>query len=157
MQGHFNQSELNIRLAGKTAAVIGLGPVLDEADIVVVAIELNHATQGLIGRAELQRMRPDAILANVSRATVLQQNALYELLRAQTRFRAALDVWWQEPMHGGAFEVAHPFFTLPNLIGSHHNSPMVPGIMTDLIAAVSVNIGLHLREEPMLHLATITM
>lgn len=196
-QGQFNQSALNTRLAGKTAAVIGLGaigsrvtallrafgvtvrainrsgrtaqavamchtleglgPVLDRADIVVVAIELNQATRGLIGRAELQRMQPDAILVNVSRAAVVQQDALYQHLQAQPQFRAGLDVWWQEPMHGGAFEVTHPFFTLPNLIGSPHNSPMVPGIMTELIEAASANIARHLRGEPVLHLATSAM
>ena len=196
-QGQFNQSEPNTRLAGKTAAVIGLGAigsrvatllqalgvtvrainrsghasaavalcrtldglgaVLDEADIVVVAIELNHATQGLIGRAELQRMRPDAILVNVSRAAVVQQDALYEHLRTHPQFRAGLDVWWYEPMHGGGFELAHPFFTLPNLIGSPHNSPMVPGIMTDLIDAASANIARHLRGEMVLHLSTSAM
>lgn len=135
----------------------GLGQVLDQADIVVVAIELNHATQGLIGRAELQRMRPDAILVNMSRAAVVQQDALYEHLQSHPQFRAGLDVWWQEPMHGGAFEVAHPFFSLPNLIGSPHNSPMVPGIMTDLIEAASANIARFLRGEPVQHLATSAM
>jgi len=196
-QGQFDQSALNTRLAGTTAAVIGLGAigsrvatllqafgvtvkavnrsgrtihrvalcetlnglgqVLDHADIVVVAIELNHATQGLIGRAELQRMRPDAILVNMSRAAVVQQDALYEHLQSHPQFRAGLDVWWQEPMHGGAFEVAHPFFSLPNLIGSPHNSPMVPGIMTDLIEAASANIARFLRGEPVQHLATSAM
>jgi len=193
-QGQFNQMAVNLRLAGKTAAVIGLGAigsrvsamlqaldvtvrainrsgrapvsvplcrtldglgvVLDQADIVVVAIELNHATVGLIGREELQRMRPDAVLVNVSRAAVVQQDALFEHLQTHPQFRAGLDVWWQEPMHGGGFELEHPFFTLPNLIGSPHNSPMVPGIMTDLIDAACANIARHLRGEPVLHLAT---
>jgi len=43
------------------------------------------------------------------------------------------------------------------LIGSPHNSPMVPGIMTDLIEAASANIARFLRGEPVQHLATSAM
>jgi phosphoglycerate dehydrogenase-like enzyme len=122
-----------------------------------VCIALNAETLGRIGRRELALLRPDAILVNVSRAAVVQQDALFEHLSAHPQFRAGLDVWWDEPMHGGAFRLGHPFFDLPNVVGSPHNSPMVDGIMTDLALAAAANIARHLRGEPPQHVATSAM
>ena len=194
--GHFKQSGVNMRLAGGTAAVIGLGAigsrvayllramgmkirainrsgrtalpvelcrtldglheVLDGADIVIVAIELNRQTKDLIGATQLRLLKPDAILVNVSRAAVVQQEALYAHLTQQPGFRAGLDVWWNEPMHGGQFRLEHPFLGLPNVIGSPHNSPMVHGIFSDLAAAAACNVARFLNGQPPLHVATST-
>ena len=196
-QGEFNQSAVNSRLHGRTAAVIGLGAigsrvaallqvmgvsvrainrsgrtgqpvalcrtldgldaVLADADIAVVCIELNRATDGVIGSRELALLKPDAILVNVSRAAVVQQTALYDHMLAHPGFRCGLDVWWKEPMHGGPFALEHPFFELPNLIGSPHNSPMVEGIMTDIARAAAANIARHLRGEVVLHVESSAM
>jgi phosphoglycerate dehydrogenase-like enzyme len=134
-----------------------LDAALADADIAVVCIALNAETLGRIGRRELALLRPDAILVNVSRAAVVQQDALFEHLSAHPQFRAGLDVWWDEPMHGGAFRLGHPFFDLPNVVGSPHNSPMVDGIMTDLALAAAANIARHLRGEPPQHVATSAM
>lgn len=127
------------------------------ADIVVVCIALNNATLDLIGTRELALLGPDAILVNVSRAAVVQQKALFEHLTANPAFRAGLDVWWTEPMHGGEFLLEHPFLDLPNVLGSPHNSPMVEGIMTDLALAGAANIARHLRGERVLHVASSAM
>lgn len=56
--------------------------VLDEADFVVVAIPLQNDTTGLIGRKELQAMKPSACLVNVARGLVIDEEALYEALNA---------------------------------------------------------------------------
>src|SRR6266705_6286973 len=55
-----------------------LDAVLGASDIVVIALPLNKATDGLLGREELGLMKPDAILINVARAGILQEAALYE-------------------------------------------------------------------------------
>jgi phosphoglycerate dehydrogenase-like enzyme len=99
--------------------------VLREADTVVVTMPLTIATRDLIGSRELAWMRDDAVLVNVGRADVVNEDALYQHLSEHREFSAALDVWWDEPPPGGTFRAEHPFLDLPNLIASPHNSGVV--------------------------------
>ena len=133
--------------------LLDLDEVLDQADVAVISAELNAATQDLIGIRQLQLLKPNAILVNVSRAAVVQEEALFQHLKANPGFRAGLDVWWVEPMHAGKFALGHPFFELPNVIGSPHNSPMVEGIFVDLARAASTNIARFLNGQEPWHLA----
>lgn len=114
-----------------------LEPVLAGADVLVVCLELNPQTEGLLAAAQLACMKPDAILVNIGRAGVLVEEDLYRHLREHPAFTACLDVWWKEPRFDGAFGTTHPFLELPNVIGSPHVAGQVPGIFRDLaIAAV---------------------
>jgi glycerate dehydrogenase len=125
-----------------------LDEVLRAADILVVALPLTQQTRGLIGRRELELMKPDAILVNVARGAIVDEGALYEHLRSHPDFMAGIDAWWKEPLTSGEFRVDHPFFALANLLGSPHNSAIVPGILVVAARRAAENVARFLRGEP---------
>ena len=74
-------------------------------------------------------MKPAAILVNLGRAAIVDERALYEHLRSQPDFCAGIDTWWQEPGPDSGFRTNYPFFDLPNLLGSPHNSGVTDGAL----------------------------
>jgi phosphoglycerate dehydrogenase-like enzyme len=124
--------------------------VLAAADVVVLSLPLTRATRGLIGPVELASMKPGAILVNVARGAIVDQDALYAHLVRTPSFRVAIDTWWAEPTHDGAFRLDHPFLELPNVLGSPHNSGLVPGVVGRAMGRAAANVGRWLRGEPVL-------
>ena len=124
-----------------------LDDVLCRSDVVVIALPLTKGTRGLIGRRELGLMKPDAILINVARGAVLEQEALYDHLRANPDFAAGIDAWWGEPFGGSEFRVDFPFFELRNVLGSPHNSAIVPGIEAAAGRRAAENVARFLGGE----------
>ncbi|HEA29192.1 MAG TPA: hydroxyacid dehydrogenase [Leeuwenhoekiella sp.] len=103
-----------------------LDHVLQNADILLISCPLNAETEDLINGEKLALMKDDAILVNVARGPIIVQQDLYEHLKNKPDFYAGLDVWWKEPFKDDTFELEYPFFDLPNLLGSPHNSGKVP-------------------------------
>ena len=125
-----------------------LDEVLAGSDVVVLSVPLTRATIGLLSASKLRVMKPDAVLVNVARGAVVDEAALYEHLREHPQFSAGIDTWWVEPFHQGEFRVDHPFFDLPNVLGSPHNSALVPGMVEEAIAKAAANVVRFLRGEP---------
>jgi phosphoglycerate dehydrogenase-like enzyme len=124
--------------------------LLPEADVVVLSVPLTRRTRGLVGAAELAAMRPDAILVNVARGPVVDEAALFAHLVTHPGFRAALDVWWDEPMRDGRFHVGHPFLGLPNVLGSPHNSALVAAAPAQAVERAAGNVARFLAGAPLL-------
>jgi phosphoglycerate dehydrogenase-like enzyme len=135
-------------LVARVGTVADLAVLLPDADVVVLSLPLTAATHHLIGPAELAAMRPDAILVNVARGAVVDEAALYDHLVRHPTMHAALDVWWAEPMRRGVFRVDHPFLSLPNVLGSPHNSALVPGAQDVALSRAMANVARYLRGEP---------
>ena len=74
-----------------------LPDVLRRADYLAIALPLTPETRGLIGEAELGLMKPTAILVNVARADIVDEDALYSALAERRIAGAALDVWYRYP------------------------------------------------------------
>jgi glyoxylate reductase len=97
------------------ARYVSRDELLAAADYVMLTLPLTAQTQRLIGRAELARMKPTAILINAARGAVVDTEALTEALTARTIYAAALDVTEPEPLPRD-----HPLLRLDNIIITPH-------------------------------------
>jgi glycerate dehydrogenase len=104
-----------------------LEALLTISDVLVLSLPLTPASNGLLGRRELEFMKPDAVLVNLARGEIVDEAALFTHLQSNPEFTACIDAWWIEPVRHGRFTMAHDFTSLPNVIASPHNSASVSG------------------------------
>jgi phosphoglycerate dehydrogenase-like enzyme len=85
------------------------------ADFVTIHLVLGDRSRGLVGDAELARMKPSAYLVNTSRGPIVQEKALIEALKLGRIAGAAVDVFDREPLAKD-----HPYLALDNLLATPH-------------------------------------
>jgi D-3-phosphoglycerate dehydrogenase len=84
--------------------------LLATSDFVSIHLALSDRTRGLIGAADLAKMKKTAILVNTSRGPIVDEAALIEALKNRTILHAGLDVYDREPMSAD-----HPVTRLDNV------------------------------------------
>jgi len=125
-----------------------LGDVLTRADYLAITLPLTPETRGLLGERELRAMKPTAILVNVSRAEIIDEDALYEALVERRIGAAALDVWYRYPSGPGLTPPARrPFHELPNLLMTPHVSGWTEGMLEARAKLIAENIRRTARGE----------
>lgn len=132
-----------------------LDSVLADADVVVVAVPLGPATTGLIGAPELARMKPDALLVNVARGPVIDEDALYQALAERAIAGAAIDVWYRYPddkVHGAPS--IRPFQELDNVILTPHIAGWTHGTFAHRWARINENLRRLAAGEPLIGTVT---
>ena len=107
-------SDAAIREAG--AEPVALHDLLRRSEAIFLMAVPTVENKALIGPAELNLIRPDAVLLVISRSHLVDEAALIERLRAN-RFRAAMDVFDVEPLPAG-----HPYRSLPNVVLTPHRA-----------------------------------
>jgi D-3-phosphoglycerate dehydrogenase len=100
MQVSYYDIETKLAL-GNARAVASLDELLADADVITLHVPETPATEGIIGAAQLARMKPGAKLINASRGRVVDIDALAAALRAKQIGGAALDVFPSEPKGAG--------------------------------------------------------
>lgn len=114
------------------------------ADVVVLCCPLNDSTRGLVDAAALSRMKPDAILVNVSRGPVVDTPALLEALRAGRLAGAALDVHDRQPL-----QADDPVLHCPRLLLTPHVAGITATSMLGMSrGAVATLLALLRGERP---------
>jgi len=125
-----------------------LPDVLRRADYLAITLPLTPETQGLIGPAQLALMKPTAILVNVARAQIVDEDALYAALAERRIAAAALDVWYRYPSAPGPLLAAgRPFHELPNVLMTPHVSGWTDGMLEARASLIAENIRRTARGE----------
>jgi len=119
-----------------------LQDLLRQADYVSLHCPLTEDTRGMIGSAELDRMRPGACLINVSRGGLVDHDALREALVEGHLAGAALDV--QDPEPPAPQDL---LWSLENVILTHHQGWKTFEARTRLVARVAENIREYLAAS----------
>ena len=89
--------------------------LLSESDVVSIHLKFSERSRGLLGAADLERMKKNAILVNTSRGPIVDQTALLAALNAGKIGCAALDVYEIEPLPAD-----HPMRTAPRTVLTPH-------------------------------------
>ena len=92
-----------------------LDELLTQSDFVVVLAPLTDETRGMLGAKEFAKMKETSIFINVARGEIIDEQALYEALKARKIWGAGLDVFTKEPI-----ALDHPLLTLPNVTTLPH-------------------------------------
>ena len=114
-----------------------LDELLQWSDIVSVHSPLNERTRGLVGRRELQLMKPTSLIINVARGGIIDEEALAEALDNGWVAAAALDVFSVEPLRES------PLYNIKDryrLLASPHNAWSAAEAIDRLIDCVAENI-----------------
>jgi D-3-phosphoglycerate dehydrogenase len=85
------------------------------ADIITIHVVLSQRSRGLVGAADLARMKPTAYLVNTARGPIVDEGALLDALTQKKIAGAGVDVFSVEPL-----PVDHPFRKLDNLVLTPH-------------------------------------
>lgn len=126
---------------------------LAECDFVVVAAALAPETERLIDAARFAQMKPSAVLVNVGRGPIVDEDALYAALKEKRIRGATLDVWYAYPRHDDLTVAPskHPFFELDNVWMTPHTSAWTTGMVDRRWSEIARNLDSLARGEPLLH------
>ncbi len=112
---YHNRREKPELAQGLNAQYSDLDELLQRSDFVVIAVDLNADSKALITAAELEKMQPHAVLVNISRGSVIDEQALIDALKAKQIFAAGLDVYQKEPLKESELFQLDNVVTLPHV------------------------------------------
>lgn len=127
------QRHWDFELAPLAARRVSLEDGLREADVVSIHCPLTPETRGLIGPAQLDLMKPTAILINTARGPIVQEGPLAAALKAKKIWGAGLDVFEREP------EVHPDLIGLDNCILTPHIGSAADRYRKEMTAMVCEN------------------
>ncbi|MFL9914139.1 2-hydroxyacid dehydrogenase [Paraburkholderia fungorum] len=127
--------------------------LLAQADFIGITCPLTAETRNLFDADAFARMKRSAVLINVSRAEIANEQALYAALSEQRIGGAVLDVWYRYPANETETVAPsnRPFHTLPNVIATPHSSAWTTDLPYRRYAVIGKNLTSLARGEPLLN------
>ncbi|WP_420969493.1 D-2-hydroxyacid dehydrogenase [Bradyrhizobium sp. B120] len=119
-----------------------LGDMLPLCDFVVLAVPTTADTVGLIGAAEIARMRRDAFLINIARGSVVVEVELVKALQTGAIAGAMLDVFEREPLPRDS-----PLWGMPNVIATPHIAGSAANYVERVFSIFADNIERYLTGQ----------
>jgi D-2-hydroxyacid dehydrogenase (NADP+) len=120
--------------------------LLADSEVVVLALPHTPGTKQLIGARELDAMKRGALLINVARGKLLDDEAVVAALQDGRLGGAALDVFAREPL-----DASSPYWDLPNVIITPHTAGAMRDYWTPLVSLFMENLGRFERGEALLN------
>ena len=124
------------------AILVSKDQLFEQADILTIHLVLSSRTRGLVGAAELERMKPTARLINASRGPIVDEQALISVLKNKQIAGAAIDAFDIEPL-----PPSHPFRTLDNVLATPHIGYVSHGLYKTFFEDTVSNIRKWLDNE----------
>jgi phosphoglycerate dehydrogenase-like enzyme len=123
------------------------------AEAIVVSLPLIEATKGIVGAAALAAMKPDAVILNVGRGPVIDEQALFDALSQKRIGGAIIDTWYTYPSAEKPVTLPGtlPFETLPNLVMTPHMSGWTNGTVRRRQETIAGNIRRLGRGLPLIN------
>jgi D-3-phosphoglycerate dehydrogenase len=122
------------------AELVDMDTLLAESDVLSVHVPLTDHTRGVIGAAELHRMRPGARVINVARGGIIDEAALADAVRDGVIAGAAVDVFTSEPVPEG-----HPLIGVDGIVVTPHLGASTAEAQVNVAADVADQIVEFLR------------
>ena len=134
--------------------VLSVAGWLAAAGYLLVACPLDETTRGLIDGAALARMPAHAVVINVARGPVIDEDALFDALKERRIGGAVIDTWYTYPSGGNpyVFPSRHPFQALDNVMMTPHVSGWSRGLLPRRFRVIAQNLNRLARGEPLLNL-----
>ena len=129
-----------------------LHKLLPNVNILMVTLPLTDETRGMIGKEELGSLPPDAIVVNVGRGPVIDQEALYKALKNGSLHSAGIDVWYNYPPDEASRKhtppADFPFHKLDNVVMSPHRGGGAKEVEVLRMAGLAKLLNAVARGEP---------
>lgn len=136
-----NLTEERAQQAG--ARLVEFGELFESSDVLTIHTVLSKRTRGLVGAAELARMKPTAYLVNTSRGPIVDETALREALHAGRLAGAGLDVFGREPLPAD-----DPWRDTPRTVLTPHLGYVTEGTYEKFYAETVEDIAAFLAGSP---------
>jgi phosphoglycerate dehydrogenase-like enzyme len=124
-----------------------LNVALAEADYIVIAAPRTPKSEKMIGREQFAALKPHAVLVNISRGALVDEEALVQALQEGKLGGAGLDVFEQEPLPESS-----PLWDFPNVLVTPHNSGATPHYNSRLTDIFRDNLARYLAGQPLKNL-----
>ncbi|XP_026331054.1 glyoxylate reductase/hydroxypyruvate reductase-like isoform X2 [Hyposmocoma kahamanoa] len=127
------------------AEFVPLDTLLSQSDFIVLAVPLNDETKHMINKTTIAKMKKNAIVINIGRGELIDQEALYDALKNKDIYAAGLDVTTPEPLPKD-----HKLLTLLNVFVLPHIGSATVRTRTEMGELAANNVVNALTGKPLI-------